>query len=115
VLDGLQAQGDLVIIPLALVRTVQVHPWVVWRPVPPEGVELLRGETGNTHTLVADVDTCRWTAGLRDPLDLTVRLFENTAPAYLIHPEHGAGGVAPGRWLVRRQQEYGSWRRLAAD
>ncbi|GAB3003743.1 hypothetical protein LWP59_27835 [Amycolatopsis acidiphila] len=115
VLDGLQAQGDLIVIPLALVRTVRPDPWAAWRPVPPEGVELVRGETGNTHTLVADAGTHRWTAGLHDPLGLTIRLIENTAPAYLIHPEHGCSGVAPGCWLVRRQQEYRAWRRLVTD
>lgn len=27
------------------------------------------------------------------------------AAAYLIHPEHGGTGIAPGRYLVRRQRE----------
>jgi hypothetical protein len=108
VVDGIQAQGDLIVIPSALIGTVVVSErW--WRELPPEGVELVRGVAGNNpHTLVADAGTCRWTAALRDPLGLGIAVFENTAPAYLVHPEHGGSGVAPGRWLVRRQQERGT-------
>lgn len=107
-LDGLQAQGDLIVIPHALVeRTVTLNRWARWEPVPPGGVELVRGVDGrNPHTLVADPGTCRWIS-VHDPLRLGIVVFENTAPAYLIHPEHGGSGVAPGRWLVRRQQERG--------
>lgn len=105
VVDGLQAQGDLIVIPFAMVDTVTVA-GQRWRQLPPEGVELVRGVAGNNpHTLVADAGTCRWTTALRDPLGLAIAVFENTAPAYLVHPEHGGSGVAPGRWLVRRQQE----------
>lgn len=43
-----------------------------------------------------------------DPLGLGIAVFENTTPAYLVHPEHGGSGVAAGSWLVRRQQERGS-------
>jgi hypothetical protein len=108
VLDGLQAQGDLIVVPLGMLGTVTPQPWARWRPVPAGGVELVRGVAGsNPHTLVADPGTCRWTPDLRDPIRLGVALFENTAPAYLVHPEHGGSGVAPGLWLVRRQQERG--------
>lgn len=69
----------------------------------------MRGEAGNNpHTLVADAGTCVWTPAVRDPLGLAVTLFENTAPCYLVQPEHGASGVAPGTWVVRRQQERGA-------
>ncbi|QRP43299.1 hypothetical protein [Amycolatopsis sp. FDAARGOS 1241] len=119
VLDGLQAQGDLLVIPWALVaRTVRISDYAYWAPVPPGGAELVRGAAGrNPHTLVADPGTCRWTTAVRDPLVLGIAAFENTAPVYLIHPEHGGSGVAPGSWLVRRQQEgeTGRPRRLIAD
>lgn len=120
VIDGLQAQGDLIVIPLNLLTTVTTQTWARWTPVPAGGVELVRGVAGNNpHTLAADPGTCRYTTGVRDPLDLGIAIFENTAPAYLIHPEHGGTGIAPGRWLVRRQQERGaafrSHRVLIAD
>lgn len=113
VLDGPQAQGDLIVLPLAMVPVVVVHSWSFWRDVPRGGVELVRGVAGNNpHTLVADPGVCQWTGAFRDPLGLGIALFENTAPVYLIHPEHGGTGVAPGQWLVRRQQESGRHRRL---
>ena len=109
VIDGLQAQGDLIIIPWAMLNVVTFQSWTHWLPVPAGGVELVRGIAGNNpHTLVADAGTCQWTTGMWDPLRLAVAVFENTATAYLVHPEHGASGVAPGRWLVRRQQERGA-------
>lgn len=113
VVDGPQAQGDLIVLPMAMVPVVTVSDWATWHPVPWRGVELVRGVAGNNpHTLVADPGTCRYTPEIRDPLRLVVAAFENTATAYLIHPEHGGSGIAPGRWLVRRQQEYGLHRRL---
>lgn len=117
VLDGPQAQGDLIVLPLSMITTVTEHHWTLWRPVPAGGVELVRGVAGNNpHTLVADPGTCEWTPEVRDPLRLGIALFTNTEPAYLIHPEHGGSGVAPGTWLVRRQQEAGPRRRtLVAD
>jgi hypothetical protein len=51
---------------------------------------------------------CSWTTAVRDRTGLAVAVFDNRTPAYLIHPEHGGTGVAPGRWLVRRQQERGA-------
>ena len=113
VIDGLQAQGDLIVLPLSMVPVVTVSSWASWWSVPRHGVELVRGVAGNNpHTLVADPGVCQWAGAVRDPLRLAIAVFENTAPVYLIHPEHGGTGVAPGRWLVRRQQESGRHRRL---
>jgi hypothetical protein len=107
VIDGLQAQGDLLVLPLALLDAV---PWRRdWRELPAEGRELVRGEAGNNpHTLVADRGTCRLTTWVQDPERLAIAAFENIAPAYLIHPEHGGTGIAPGAWFVRRQREMGA-------
>ena len=106
VIDGLQAQGDLIVVPYAFVARAVTPTAGNWREVPAIGVELLRSAAGgNPHTLVADEGTCYWTTGVRDSLGLAIAVFDNTAPAYLVHPEHGGSGVAPGRWLVRRQQE----------
>ncbi|MFG2090794.1 MULTISPECIES: hypothetical protein [unclassified Spirillospora] len=120
VIDGLQAQGDLIVIPLSEISaSLSFLPNVTWTDVPPEGVELLRGEAGgNPHTLVAEPHTCRWTKSVSDGGGLTLGVFEASAPVYLLHPEHGASGCTPGRYAIRRQREYtaGGWgSRLVAD
>jgi hypothetical protein len=118
VVDGLQAQGDLIVIPLDVVATsVRALDPERWRDVPPEGVELLRGAAGgNPHTLVADPGTCRWTTHVQDETGLAIGMFQTSAVAYLLHPEHGASGCAPGTYVVRRQRENeGSRMRLVAD
>lgn len=105
--DGLQAQGDLVVVPLAeLAGQVSVPATARWREVPPEGIELLRGGTGgNAHTLVADPGTCVWTDTVTDATGLAIGVFEAMAPAYLLHREHGGTGIAAGGYVVRRQRE----------
>ncbi|WP_433182074.1 hypothetical protein [Actinoallomurus sp. CA-150999] len=118
VVDGLQAQGDLIVIPFSMVAAAMgFWPDPAWADVPAEGVELLRGEAGgNPHTLVADPGTCRWTTRVSDSDGLAIGVFETSAVAYLLHPEHGATGCAPGTYVVRRQREReGSRSRLVAD
>ncbi|WP_329021430.1 hypothetical protein [Streptomyces sp. NBC_00690] len=122
VVVGLQAQGDLIVVPYALVEaSVAEHSWITWRDVPRTGIELLRSAGGgNPHTLTADPGTCRWTSQIRDERGLAIGMLETTAVAYLIHPEHGATGIAPGKYVVRRQRERGDRRaggtsRLIAD
>lgn len=110
VVDGMQAQGDLLVAPMDLLPHVRAgggrSSEVWWREVPPEGIELLRSTAGgNPHTLVADPGRCRWTSSVTDPTGLAIGVLEATAVAYLIHPEHGATGIAPGRYVVRRQRE----------
>ncbi|MEU8247929.1 hypothetical protein [Nonomuraea sp. NPDC048916] len=118
VVDGLQAQGDLIVIPHAVVASsVKFWPDSIWKDVPPEGVELLRGAAGgNPHTLVADPGTCRWTTHVLDTDRLALGVFQTSAVAYLLHPEHGATGCTPGTYVIRRQREHeGRWERLVAD
>ncbi|GAA3027968.1 hypothetical protein [Actinokineospora globicatena] len=106
VLDGIQAQGDLIVIPAAIVGAAIDSAPARWVPVSPQGVDLLRATNGaNPHTLVGAA--CHWTTGVRDTLALAVALVRNTEPAYLIHPEHGGTGIAPGYWIIRRQRELG--------
>lgn len=119
VVDGIQAQGDLIVVPMAETSGLSAWQNATWTDVPPEGVELLRGVAGgNPHTLVADPGTCRWTTQVSEPGGLAIGVFEASATVYLLHPEHGASGCAPGRYVVRRQREYapGGWgSRLVAD
>lgn len=106
VVDGIQAQGDLIVIPAAMLLNFRVYADRGWREVPPSGVELLRSAGGgNPHTLVAERHTCEWTTWVQDPTGLAIGVLRNTRPAYLIHPEHGGSGIAPGTWVVRRQRE----------
>jgi hypothetical protein len=64
------------------------------------------------HTLVADPGTCEWTMAVDDRLRLALGAFRTTAVAYLLHPEHGGSGVAPGKYVVRRQRERAQSRRV---
>ena len=115
VIDGVQAQGDLLVIPIALLaagprvrirRDVSIVDSPRWHEVPGAGVEVLRAGTGgNPHTLVADPGTCRWTTGVDDPQRLALGALSTTGVAYLIHPEHGGSGIAPGTYVIRRQRE----------
>ena len=106
VLSGPQRQGDVLIVP--------THPQEGGVPLG-QGVEVVRSEAGsNTHCLHGDGT---W---LPAP-DAATGLVQGylTVPdggeAYLIHSdEHGAMGIAPGSYEVRRQQEWaGEWRRVA--
>ncbi|QRY63575.1 hypothetical protein JVX90_04950 [Gordonia sp. PDNC005] len=105
VISGIQAQGDLIVIPADLVpevRTFADRPFEVRGA----GIELLRSESGgNPHVLVSDVGLCRWNPQVRDSFRLALGLLETTVTAYLIHPEHGATGMAPGRYVIRRQRD----------
>jgi hypothetical protein len=118
VVDGLQAQGDLIVIPYSVIASsMRFWPNTDWREVPPEGIELLRGAAGgNPHTLVAEPGTCRWTARVTDSDGLAIGAFDASAVVYLLHPEHGATGCTPGTYVVRRQREREGVRaRLVAD
>ncbi|MGW5720626.1 hypothetical protein ACWEVP_30945 [Amycolatopsis sp. NPDC003865] len=110
VIDGPQAQGDLIVVPAAMADAVRSR--AGWHSLPAEGAELVRGGDGtNPHTLVG---VCQLTVQVADPAGLAVAMLHNTAPVYLVHPEHGATGIAPGRWIVRRQREHGGFRKVGA-
>jgi hypothetical protein len=118
VVNGLQAQGDLIVIPYSVIApSIRLWSNAGWREVPPEGVELLRGAAGgNPHTLVAEPGACRWTAHVMDSDGLAIGVFDASAVVYLLHPEHGATGCTPGTYVVRRQREReGQRARLVAD
>ncbi|WP_280233723.1 hypothetical protein [Nocardia cyriacigeorgica] len=117
VIRGMYAQGDLIVVPLHLLDSVTPRADAQWRPVPPDGIEVLRGAAGgNPHALVAEPGTCRWTTDVADPTGLALGIFDADAVAYLMHPEHGATGSHPGRYVIRRQREHSEHRaRYVAD
>lgn len=101
IIDGLQAQGDLIVVPFSMLAEPPASDY--WHWVPPEGEHLIQGADGrNPHVLVADRETCTCARVWRD---LDIAIVTNTAPAYLLHPEHGGTGIAPGQWVIRRQRE----------
>jgi hypothetical protein len=117
VVAGMHAQGDLIVIPLHLLAGVAPYAAAVWRYVPADGIEVLRGPAGgNPHTLVAEPGTCRWTTDVTDPTGLALGMFTTDTTVHLMHPEHGATGSAPGTYVIRRQREHDAKRaRLVVD
>lgn len=116
VIDGLQAQGDLIVIPFSLLANIVAPlPWTRSVRVPLSGVELLRSAAGgNPHSLVADEGECTWSTPVKDARGLALGMLDTRVTAYLIHPEHGATGIAPGRYVIGRQQERGVGRARGA-
>lgn len=107
---GLQRQGDVLIVPAAIVRPEAQAETLV----PREGVPVVRGEAGgNTHLLLAD-GPVRWDTAPRD-LTLGVLTVEPGATAYLAHPEHGYAGIGPGTYVIRRQREQADEIRIVQD
>ena len=108
-LTGMQRQGDVLVVP-------EISGRKPGDPVPPEGVAVVRGEAGgNTHLLVA-VGDVRWAhAASASGLVLGRLDVAPGAEAYLLHAEHGAAGIAPGSYTVKRQREQAEVARLVAD
>lgn len=108
--DGIQAQGDLLVVPHRLLKdAVVTTTWTRTVDVPLSGIELLRSAAGgNPHSLVADEGVARWSTGVSDTRRLALGILDTSVVAYLIHPEHGATGIAPGRYVIGRQREGGA-------
>ncbi|HZG89515.1 MAG TPA: hypothetical protein VEZ42_04810 [Pseudonocardia sp.] len=112
ILTGAQRQGDVIV----LARPDRVP---ATTPLPADGVAVVLAEAStNTHTLHSWDGTCFFDA---DPTggDTGLTLGTLTVPAgasaYLVHSEeHGANGIGPGTYELRRQREFaGEWRRVA--
>jgi hypothetical protein len=109
-LTGPQAQGDLLVMPSDMPATAD------WRPVPPDGVQLVHGEaTGNTHWLHRGFDSpnVSWCRPDRESSDEAARLVvahlcvPEGQSALLIHTdEHGANGIGPGGYVIRRKRQF---------
>ena len=113
--SGVQFQGDVAIVPLAeLAETIRLTG--SWEKIGPAGVIVVKGENGgHTHLLVADPGAGRWMEDVSDDEQLAVGVLEATAPVHLLHAEHGGTGIAPGRYVIRRQREQADVQRLVAD
>lgn len=108
VLTAAQAQGDVLVLPAAHHRPATTS-------LPAAGVAVVRGENGgNTHHLLAVGPACWSPAGVGEQT-LGALTVPAGAQAYLIHPEHGAAGIGPGTYLLRRQREQADEARLVAD
>lgn len=111
VLDGVQRQGDVLIVPRAPLSAAERKDCV---PVPREGIAVVVGEaTGNTHMLDGvGVLFGRRTAGL---VMGVVEVPEGTV-GYLIHTdEHGANAMAPGTYALHGKREQAEEIRRVAD
>lgn len=113
VLDGLQFQGDIAVVP-ANMCGLGLAPATT--PVPAAGVAVVRGENGgNTHLLLGA--GCFFDPDRTDDGGLGLGVL--TVPAgqvgYLAHPEHAYSGIAPGTYELRRQREQADEIRLVQD
>lgn len=102
--SGMQRQGDVLVRPTRTSKKPGV-------PIPADGVAVVRGENGgNTHLLVGDGTWAEATGDL-----LTLGVVDVGSECYLLHPEHGAQGLAPGSYIVSRQREQADEIRRVAD
>lgn len=109
VLDGLQIQGDVAIIPTRKSK----KPGEL---VPRDGVPVVRGENGgHTHLLLGEGIVWAPVEARRGELALGVVDVPDGAVAYVAHPEHGYLAMGPGSYTVRRQREQADEIRLVAD
>jgi hypothetical protein len=117
VLTGLQAQGDVIVVPAegAVFTHDDAH------LVPTNGIAVVEGENGgHTHLLLASGNV-EWIPNPRagqntDDLVLGALSVATDATAYLAHPEHAYSGIGAGTYEIRRQREGAeSARQFVAD
>lgn len=107
---GLQAQGDLFIIPAG-----PDHGSHQAAAVPPDGIAVIEAVNGgHEHRLFAgQPGTAFFSPASASRQD--IGHLECTEPAYIAHPEHAYTGIAPGTYTLRRQRELAKEERLVAD
>lgn len=111
VLKGLQAQGDLFIIPVKGAKPHAQNP----KTIPAEGFAVIEAVNGgHEHRLFASVPGTA-TFAFANGSGQDIGVLECAEPVYSLHVEHGAAGVAPGVFLLRRQREQADEERLVAD
>lgn len=102
--SGLQAQGDLFIIPVDAGRGSRQG-----AAVPLDGIAVIEAVGGgHEHRLFAGQPGSAFFtpagAGRQD-----IGILECSEPAYIAHPEHAYAGIAPGTYTLRRQREQADW------
>jgi hypothetical protein len=106
--SGLQAQGDLFIIP--------VDPEDETRQgtaVPLDGIAVIEAVGGgHEHRLFAGTPGTALFSPASDR-GQDIGLLQCSEPAYIAHPEHAYAGIAPGTYTLRRQREQGDEARFA--
>lgn len=109
---GLVAQGDVVFVPeeMAAANGVKVGgaDWV-------EVTERVLVEGTHRHVLIAEKGVCRFSVAAVDSVGLAVGVIDCDAPVFVVHAEHGAVGLAAGRWVVRRTREQAAEIRRVMD
>jgi hypothetical protein len=108
--SGLQAQGDLFIIPAGPSRDSRQG-----TAVPPDGIVVIEAVgVGHEHRLFAGTPgTALFTLAGDHGQD--IGLLQCTEAAYIAHPEHAYAGIAPGTYTLRRQREQADEERFVAD
>lgn len=109
VLDEMQRQGDVLVMPGNVTATT---------PVPPTGTPVVRGENGgNTHAIFLNLDRAPVFCDVvtTRALRIATLYVPEGSTAYLGHPQHGYQGIAPGRYEIRRQREQADKIRIVAD
>jgi len=107
---GLQAQGDLFIVPVSSGD----YPAGTVAEIGAEGVPVIEAVGGgHEHRIFASVPGTARVRMLGRGQDIAY--LECTEPVYSLHVEHGATGIAPGAYLFRRQREQADEERLVAD
>lgn len=111
VLSVPQAQGDLLIVPAS-------RDWPDGVVVADGGVQVVHGEaTGNTHWLHRGFASpgVAWYRADEGQVVGVVTVPDGES-ALLIHTdEHGANGIGPGRYEIRRKREMADEIRMVAD
>lgn len=111
VLTGVQAQGDLLIVPMKSTRAELI-------PVPDEGVQVVFGEaTGNSHYLHRGFDSPGVLyARVTDGQCIAVVSVPEGQSAQLIHTdEHGSNGIGPGLYGIHEKREQADEIRRVTD
>lgn len=117
VLTGVQAQGDLIVIPASLDDFDTAK--VMMTSVPDKGVQAVVGEsTGNTHWLHRGMESPGVMWGRVDGHELVIGVVHvpEGQTAELIHTdEHGCNAIGPGDYVIRGKRELADEIRRVAD